>query len=46
MSSIAREDELVTYLPKYQGIYGNDENEQVYIARIFRDNMKRLPEPI
>ena len=39
-------NELVTYLPNYTDLYRNDENEQVYIARIFRENMKRLPEVI
>ena len=40
------QNEIVTYLPQYEDLYGNDENEQVYIARIFRDNMRRLPENI
>ena len=39
-------NEIITYLPQYGDLYGNDENEQVYIARIFRDNMRRLPENI
>ena len=39
-------NELVTYLPNYPDLYRNDENEQVYIVRIFRENMKRLPEVI
>ena len=39
-------NELVTYLPQYEDLYGNVENEQVYIARVFRDNMRRQPETI
>ena len=44
--TLLRKNELVTYLPNYTDLYGNDKNEQVYIARIFRKNMKRLPEVI
>ena len=39
-------NELVTYLPNYTDLYGNDENEQVNIARILIENMKRLPDVI
>ena len=42
--SLLGKNELVTYLPQYIDLYGDNEYEQVYIARIFRDNMKRLPE--
>ena len=35
--------EIVTYLPSYQDIYKNDEDEQVYIARIIKDNLGRIP---
>ena len=40
------QNEIVTYLPLYKDLYGNDKNEQVYIARVFRDNVRRLPETI
>ena len=33
-------NEIVT---SYHDIYGEDEDEQVYIARIIKDNMGRLP---
>ena len=36
-------NEIVTYLPTYEDIYRGDENEQVYIARILKDNLGRLP---
>ena len=36
-------NEIVTYLPIYEDIYGDDENEQVYISRLLRDNIERLP---
>ena len=42
--SLLGKNELVTYLPQYIDLYGDNECEQFYIARIFRDNMKRLPE--
>ena len=37
-------NELVTYLPCIEDLYGDDEDEQVYIARILKDNIRRLPE--
>jgi hypothetical protein len=37
------QNEIVTYLPLFKDIYGEDEYEQVYIARILKDNMRRLP---
>ena len=36
-------NEIVTYLPTFTDIYGEDKNEQVYIARILKDNLGRLP---
>ena len=36
-------NEMVTYLPIYEDIYGDDENEQAYISRILKDNLGRLP---
>ena len=43
-NSLIGMNELVTYLPKYEDIYGEDVNEQVYISRILRDNIRRLPQ--
>ena len=36
-------NELVTYLPDILDLYGEDKDEQVYIARLLRDNIGRLP---
>ena len=36
-------NELITYLPNYSDLYGEDEDDQVYLARIVRDNLKRVP---
>ena len=44
--SLLGKNELVTYLPFYQDLYGEDEEEQVYIARIVRNNLKRLTQLI
>ena len=41
--SLIGRNELVTYLPSYFNIYGEDEDKQVYVARIIKDNMSRLP---
>ena len=35
--------EIVTYIPSYHDIYSNDEDEQVYIARLIQDNLGRIP---
>ena len=37
-------NELVTYLPNIEDLYGEDENNQVYIARLIKDNIRRLPD--
>ena len=37
------QNEIVTYIPTFEDIYMDDENEQAYIARILKDNMRRLP---
>ena len=37
-------NELVTYIPDCEDIYGENEDEQVYICRIFKDNLRRLPD--
>ena len=42
-SNLIGKNELVTYLPQYDDIYGEDEREQAYIARILKDNIGRLP---
>ena len=36
--------ELVTYLPIYKELYEEDEDSQVYIARVLKDNLTRLPQ--
>ena len=36
--------ELVTYIPGIEDFYGDNEDEQDYIARILKDNIRRLPE--
>ena len=42
--SLLGSNELVTYIPDIQDLYGDDEDEQVYIIRILKDNIRRLPE--
>ena len=36
-------NELITYIPDIEDLYGSNEDEQVYIARLIKDNMRRLP---
>ena len=43
-TSLIGSNELVTYIPDIQDLYGDNEDEQVYIARILKDNIRRLPE--
>ena len=40
--SLIGKNELITYLPHYKDLYGEDEEEQVYIARIIRINLTLL----
>ena len=40
--SLVYENEIITYLPNYKDLYGEDEDEQVYLARIIKDNLRRL----
>ena len=35
-------NEIVTYIPYYEDLFGNEEEEQVYTSRIVADNLKRL----
>ena len=42
--SLLGSNELVTYIPNIEDLYGDNEDEQVYIARILKDNIRRLPE--
>ena len=35
-------NELVTYIPSIEDLYGEDEDEQVYISRILQDNIRRM----
>ena len=44
--SLLGKNELVTYLPFYQDLYGDDEEEQIYIARTVRNILKRLTQLI
>ena len=37
-------NELVTYLPIYKELYEKDEDSQEYIARIIKDNFRKLPQ--
>ena len=37
------QNEIVTYIPTFEHIYENDVNEQIYIARLIEDNLRRLP---
>ena len=41
--SLIGANEIVTYLPEYRDLYGEDEDEIVYISRIVKDNLRRLP---
>ena len=36
-------NELVTYIPDYRDLFGKDEQEQVYSARLIKDNIGMLP---
>ena len=36
-------NQLVTYIPDYIDIYKNDVEEQAYVVRILKDNLRRLP---
>ena len=38
-SGLIGQNEIVTYLPHYEDIHGEDENEQVYIEKVLRDNI-------
>ena len=35
-------NELVTYIPDYKDLYREDEDELEYLARIIKDNLRRL----
>ena len=41
--SLIEGNKVITYLPNHQDLYGNNEEEQVYVARIIQDNLRRLP---
>ena len=36
-------NQLVTCIPDYMDIYKNDVEEQAYVVRILKDNLRRLP---
>ena len=42
-NTLLGKNELVTYIPDILDLYGEDEDEQVYIVRLLRDNIGRLP---
>ena len=42
-SNLLGNNQIVTYIPDYRDLYTNVVEEQVYIARIFKDNLRRLP---
>ena len=42
-NSLLGRNEMVTYIPDILDLYGLDEYEQVYIARLLQDNIGRLP---
>ena len=35
-------NQLFTYIPNYEDLFGNEEEEQVYISRIIEENLRRL----
>ena len=43
-ASLVEDNQIVTYIPSYRDLYDDDAEEQVYIARIVQDNLKRIPE--
>ena len=40
--SLLGRNELVTYIPDYEDLFGDDEVEQAYIARLIRSNLDRI----
>ena len=37
-SALLGKNEIVSYIPSYKELFGNDLNEQVYVSRILREN--------
>ena len=35
-------NEIVTYIPNIEDLYGNNEDEQVYISILLQDNIRRM----
>ena len=35
-------NEIVTYIPCIEELYGEDKDEQVYITRLLQDNLRRM----
>ena len=35
-------NEIVTYIPNIEDLYGENEDEQVYISRLLQDNIRRM----
>ena len=40
---LLKQNELVTYIPRYKDLYESNVNEQVYVARLLQHNIGRLP---
>ena len=40
--SLLGRNELVTYIPDYEDLFGDDEVEQAYIVRLIRSNLDRI----
>ena len=36
-------NQLVTYIPDYMDLYRNNVEDQAYVVRILKDNLRRLP---
>ena len=32
------------YIPRYQDLYAEDEEDQVYLGKIIKENLSRMPE--
>ena len=35
-------NKIVTYIPNIQDLYGENEDEQVYISRLLQENIRRM----
>ena len=39
-NSLLGKNEIVTYLPNYEDLFSNEEEEQAYISRIIKENLR------